>query len=75
MSASRDALHAGNWLFGPVSSGNPAIRAREGVRTGGFASPSFDGFALVRRQQCAVRIQLNISDGPASLRGRCRQAC
>src|SRR5262245_45905875 len=38
--------------------GNPAIRAASAAanRTGGFASPSYDGFALVRRRAvCAVR--------------------
>lgn len=36
-------------------------------RTGGFASPSFDGYALGRRWQCACGMSYDIYGKPVSI--------
>jgi hypothetical protein len=49
---SSSSLHAERELYG-----NPAIRDAQLIahpRTGGFASPSFNGYALVDGDECAA---------------------
>src|SRR5262245_30866758 len=78
-SARASAARVSRWLFTQRPAEQDAAAtplsshcSRAANRTGGFASPPCDGFALVRRVQFAHGIEFDLSGGPASISDGCR---